>query len=401
MKILQVNSVISSGSTGRIVEDMNNYINIHGGTGLVGCGRKSAKSSASVIRIGNTIDFGLHVFKTRLFDRHAFGSVQATRRFVKVIDEINPDIIHLHNIHGYYLNIKVFFEYLKERGHRIIWTLHDCWPFTGHCCYFDTPGCYKWQSECNSCPVVEGYPKSFFIDRSRSNFYDKKLLFSDIDKMIIVTPSIWLLNHLKNSFLQKYESVRIYNGVNLDLFKPDDQSGPDLRSLTGKRYILGVANIWSERKGLKDFIRLRAILNSDIDILLIGTTDNQKKSTPPGIICISRTDNLQELISYYSNAVALVNPTYVDNFPTVNIEALACGTPVITYDTGGSPEAVDPNTGIVVARGNIGGLKDAIEKIISTKDKFTHEQCRIRAENNFSSLIRLHDYMDLYKKLLA
>ena len=398
--ILQINTTVNSGSTGRIAEDIAKLVMQQGHESYIAFGRGNRPSSSKTIRIGGEWITKMHMLKSRLLDRHGFGSTRATREFVKKLTSINPDIIHLHCIHGYYLNVEVLFNYLKQAGKPVVWTFHDCWPFTGHCSYFDAVNCYKWGSECHKCPNLGGYPKSWFRDNSKNNFHRKKDLFNGISNLTIVTPSKWLADHTKNSFLKEYPVEIIHNGVDLDMFKLRDNKTKSRYNIRKKNYILGVASVWDKRKGLSDFLRLRDILPKEMEIVLVGLNQKQISDLPNGITVIARTENVTELADLYSCASVFANPTYVDNFPTTNIEALACGTPVVTFNTGGSPEAIDDRTGLVVEKGDIKGLAEAI-KIITEKGKGHYAPiCRERAERLFNKDERFMDYLQLYESLI-
>jgi putative colanic acid biosynthesis glycosyltransferase len=401
LKVLQINVTANSGSHGRIAEEIGRSLIAKGHKSYIAYGRTAYICQSSLIQIGNKADLAIHLIKTRLLDRHGFGSVRSTKSLIREIKEINPDIIHLHNLHGYYLNIEVLFNYLKNWNRPVFWTFHDCWPFTGHCSHFQHMNCHKWQTECYDCPNIHGYPKSWVIDNSRNNYRKKKELFADLKNMVLISPSEWLAGHLRNSFLAAYQIRVINNGVDLDKFKPINTETTRTKYNLNKKYILGIASTWSERKGLNDFIRLRNLIDSEINIVLVGLTQRQIKSLPVGIKGISRTENTEELAALYSGAEAFVNPTYVDNFPSVNIEALACGTPVITYETGGSAESIDFNTGQVVERGNIQKLYSSIIKVINANTLYSRDQCRERAVRKFSSLGRSEDYISLYNEQLS
>ncbi|MBU1564000.1 MAG: glycosyltransferase [Proteobacteria bacterium] len=402
MKVLQINTTINSASTGRIAEDIGNLLLLNNHESHIAFGRGNRPSSSKQIRIGNKWDITWHGVKSHLLDRHGFGSKIATQWLVAKIQEIGPDLIHLHNLHGYYLNVEELFNFLKTVNLPVVWTMHDCWPFTGHCSYFTYVDCYKWQTECFHCPNKHAYPQSWWLDNSKNNFYRKKLLFTGLKHMVLVAPSQWLGDHLSCSFLQSYPVKIIHNGINLDLFRPSVNNGAKLKyGIDSRNMILGVASVWQKRKGLDDFIELNSLKNQDAAIVLVGLTPSQIKKLPKGIIGISRTENIKELAALYSVADVFVNPTWVDNFPTTNIEALACGTPVVTYNTGGSPEAIDARTGIVVERGNIQELWRAVETIFEHgKDHFKQE-CRQRAEQMFSSRDRYDDYYQLYLEMIG
>ncbi len=401
MKLLQINTTVNSGSHGRIAEDIGRVLMLNGHESYIAYGRRNLSSSSEAIKIGSILDVRLHVLKSHFFDLHGFGSTAATKTFIEEVKKIDPDIIHLHNIHGYYINFEVLFNYLKQAGKPVVWTLHDCWPFTGHCSYFDAVNCYKWETECIRCPNLKAYPRSFFIDNSRNNFNKKKDLFNGISNLTIVTPSHWLANHVKRSFLKECPVKVIYNGIDTSVFSPVNNNGEGkIQSSCLGKYILGVASTWDRRKGLADLVKLREILPSKTNIVLVGLKSEQIPGLPERIIGLERTNNLEELAALYRGAEVFVNPTYVDNFPTTNIEALACGTPVITYNTGGSPEAIDENTGFVVKKGNIEGLYEEIERISNKGKKHYQAFCRKRAVRLFKKELLYQDYVKLYTQML-
>ena len=397
-KLLIINVTANSGSTGRIAEEIGQTAISNGYETYFAYGRVARESKCNVIKIGNSLNVKLHGVESLLFDNHGFSSRIATKRFIRRIEEIKPDIINIHNIHGYYINVKILFEYLSKINIPVVWTFHDCWPFTGHCSYFDKYNCTKWMTECHHCPNKKGYPSSLFIDNSKNNFNRKKKLFSNINNLNIVTPSHWLTNISKQSFLKEKNIVTIHNGTNLNVFNIKDGKKRDELKLNDRKVVLGVASIWDKRKGLDDFIKLSELLSDEYKIILVGLNKKQKESLPANIIGIERTESVHELAELYNMADVFVNPTYSDNFPTTNIEALACGTPVITYKTGGSPEAVDEKTGVVVEQGNINQLKEAIELIAKNKGEYS-ENCRERAVNLYNKQDRFNDYIKLFNSL--
>jgi glycosyltransferase involved in cell wall biosynthesis len=392
---------MNTGSTGRIASEIGDILINQGHSSVIAYGRSGRECSSTSFKIGGRKDFIFHLVCTRVFDRHGFGLKAATFKLAKYIQEIDPDIIHLHNIHGYYIHVGVLFNFLKAIKKPVVWTFHDCWPFTGHCSYFDRVDCYKWESECFDCPMIKYYPKSWFVDNSRNNFRIKKSLFSGIAKMTLVSPSVWLANHLRNSFLQSYNIEVINNGVDIDRFSPAHLERFNDKYRFDSRYIiLGVASIWDQRKGLSDFVKLRSLIDPDIGIVLVGLNMNQIRNLPLGIYGISRTESIEELALIYSAADIFVNPTHVDNFPTTNLEALACGTPVVTYDTGGSPEQITRDCGIIVKKGDISGLRDAIIHIINAgKDSYS-VKCRSRAEEFYNKNETSKEYLKIYERLI-
>lgn len=403
MKVLQINTAVNTGSTGRIAEEIGQAVIAAGHTSYIAYGRASGKSHSHTIKIGSSFDQKIHGLQTRIFDRHGFASATATKRLVAEINCINPDVIHLHNLHGYYLHVGVLFDYLKEAKKPVVWTLHDCWPFTGHCCYFDFVQCNKWKTHCEKCPLQKKYPESLVFDNSYKNFDTKKELFNGVQNLTMVTPSKWLSELLQQSFLHSYPVSVIHNGIDLSVFRPLAVAELSIRqklSIGNGAVILGVASVWDRRKGLKDFIQLSEKIEPADRIVLLGVTKQQQEGLPQNIIGIERTENLTEMVQLYNLATVFVNPTWVDNFPTTNIEALACGTPVITYDTGGSVEAVDNNTGWVVEKGNIEGLVNAIATIKQKGKEFFVAACRARAQALFNNKERFGDYIELYQSVL-
>ena len=356
MKILQINSTVNSGSTGRIAEDIGKTIISAGYESYIAFGRGNQKSNSKLIKIGNKLDFYGHLLRSLFTDRHGFGSKRATRKFLKQVDVIKPDAIGLHNIHGYYLNIEILFKYIKEKNIPVLWTFHDCWPFTGHCSF---------NTNCDNCKNCQRkYPKSIFLNQSSKNYYDKKMIFNQVKKLQIITPSIWLKGLVNQSFF-KYPVHCINNGIDLNQFQHSEnyKKLKEKLKLKNKKIILGVASTWDKRKGLSDFIQLESLLDTNYKIILIGLTSKQIQNLPKNIMGVQRTESIAELANYYSMADVYINPTHKDNFPTTNIEALACGTPVITYDTGGSPEAIDNTTGKLVKKGDVQGLCNAIQDL--------------------------------------
>lgn len=403
MKLLQINSVVNSGSTGRIAEEIGQLAIKNGWRSCIAYGRNDRPSESQLIKIGNDWGIKWHGLQTRLFDKHGLASKKATNELVEKINEIKPNIIHLHNLHGYYLNIEILFHYLASAGIPVVWTLHDCWTMTGHCAHFSFIGCEKWKTQCEHCPQKKGYPASYLMDRSFKNYQLKKDLFTSVPQMTLVPVSNWLANIIKDSFLKIYPIKIIYNGVDTKVFSPC--SITEIRQkykIPENTFImLGVASVWSERKGLKDFIQLSESLKNNEMIVLVGLTNKQMKNLPSNILGISRTENVHQLAELYSLADVFVNPTWEDNFPTTNIEALGCGTPVITYRTGGSPEAITPETGFVVEQGDMIGIRNAIDIIKKRGKTFYSKACRNRAVNYFDKRDRYLEYFKVYENLLS
>lgn len=323
-------------------------------------------------------------------------SVVDTLLLLRKVRKYNPDIIHLHNIHPQYINLPILFRYLKSSRSKVVWTLHDCWSFTGSCAYFSKVKCYKWKDGgCHDCPIYREYPWSRF-DNAKKMFILKKKWFTGVKDMTIITPSQWLADCVKDSFLKEYDVKVIHNGIDINIFKPRGTNFLDKYNIRGKKVVLGVAFGWGVRKGLGDFIKLSQLLSEVYQVVLVGTNDDVDKQLPANIISIHHTESQLELAEIYAASAVFVNPTIEDNYPTTNLEALACGTPVITYRTGGSPEAVTEETGAVVEQGDIEGLIKAIESF--TAGDYARV-CRERAEKYIDSNIAYASYLKLYKTL--
>ena len=365
-------------------------------------GRDGVKESQSkLVPVGSRISVGIHGLLTRFFDMHGLGSWLATSRFVKEIERLCPDVIHIHNIHGYFLNYKVLFNYLSKADIPVVWTVHDCWLYTGHCYHYASVGCEKWRKQCEKCPQKKAFPTSIFLDRSKQNYIDKKKAFTSLPNLTIVTVSEWMKNEMSRSFLKDCRYQVIHNGIDLNIFdvQPDDKAVREKYGLGDKHIILGLASIWSKEKGWDDFMEMSKMLNENEVIVMVGVTEEQQKRLPENVVGIRRTENVRQLAELYSAAVAFVNPTWQDNYPTVNLESIACGTPVVTYRTGGSIEAVTEKTGYVVEQGDVKGLLDAVREIERKGNLEYKADCRAHALANFRKEDRYADYLKLYEDL--
>ena len=393
MRVLQINSVCGIGSTGRIATDLHKTLIDKGHESIIAFGRAEPLNCDNSIRIGTRMDNYTHVLKTRVFDSHGLGSTYATRNFIEKLEEIKPDLIHLQNIHGYYINYKILFEFLKTANIPIVWTLHDCWAFTGHCAHFDYFCCNRWMNGCYNCPQKGNYPTSVFMDASKRNYLIKKETFTGVKNLTIVSPSNWLADLVRQSFLRHYPIKVINNGIDLNVFKPTESTFRQIYGLEDQTILLGVANVWEERKGFDYFIQLANFLDKSFQIVMVGLTDKEKRGLPKNIIGITRTKSSKELAEIYTAADVFLNPTLEDNFPTTNLEALACGTPVITFDTGGSIESIDDTCGRIVNRGNADEL---LETVLQTIDRrYDSDMCRLRSKL-FDKYDRFEDYLKLY-----
>lgn len=391
--LLQINVTANWGSTGKIAEQIGQCAIAHGWDSYIAYGRWYNPSQSHLIKIGNKLDMYQHYAEQRILDNEGLCSRRATKEFIKRINEIKPDVIQLHNIHDHYLNYRLLFEYLNKTDIKAVWTFHDCWAFTGHCFHFITKGCERWKSGCFDCPLQHEYPKTLF-DRSRKNYTMKKNLFGANNNLTIIACSEWIANFVRQSFLKDKPIYVINNGVDLNVFKGSESLGTNKKSF----HVLAVSNVWNKDKGFGDILKLREILSNEYEITIVGVTKQQLNSLPQGIVGIERTQNVQELVALYSKADVFINPTYADNFPTVNLEALSCGTPVITYRTGGSPEALDEKTGVVVEQGDINGLAVAIQKM--KENPLSSADCRKRAEDYFEKDKCFEKYIELYNSLI-
>lgn len=399
MKIVLINSV-PYGSTGKIMFSLSEKIKEHGNEVRTFSGFSWKKIYRNDhLGAGGFFSKAIHKTLSHLTGLHGYYSYFATQRLIKRIDEFKPNVIHLHNIHGWYLNVSTLFEYLKENNIPIIWTLHDCWAFTGGCAHFAYLKCNKWTNGCSECPNLALYPIQSRVDRTSKSWKDKEKWFKNINSMTIVTPSNWLAELTERSFLRTNEIRVIHNGINIDVFKPRESGFKEKLNIPEETHVvLGVSLGWGERKGLDVFIELSRILNEKkFKIILVGTDEEVDKMLPDNIISIHCTYDQSELAEIYSAADVFVNPTREDNFPTVNLEALACGTPVITFRTGGSPECIDETCGSVIECDDMDALEKEIVRVCEIKP-YSKEACRERA-GKFDMNERFEEYIKLYETI--
>lgn len=400
-KLLQIADSVNSGSVGRIAEQIGETVMRRGWESYIAYARVCNPSKSKTIKIGNKLELYWHGIMTRLFDRHCLHSTNATKKLIQQIKEISPDIIQLHHIHGYFLNMRVLFDYLSSVHISIIWTFHDCWSMTGHCPHFEFTKCDRWKTVCYDCPEKKSYPGSLLFDRSKKNYIEKRELFTSVKDMTIVPVSNWLGGIVKQSFLKDYEVNVIHNGIDIQKFQPIQSDLREKFSIFDKKIVLGVASPWSPRKGLKDIFKLSLYLSSDkYQIVLIGLSEEQLKQLPSDIIGLTRTESVVELAKWYSVADVFVNPTYEDTYPTTNLEAISCGTPVVTYRTGGSPESITSATGRVVDKGDIVGLAKAIEELCAENKEEIQSICREYAVAHFDKKECFEKYIELYESKL-
>lgn len=330
-------------------------------------GRRNVFPDLACEKIGNGVSFWIHVIINTVFDRQGYGSYFVTQKIVRKLREEKPDIIHLHNLHGYYINLPLLFDFLsKEFKGKLFWTFHDCWPFTGHCAHFSAVGCDKWINGCNRCPNKCVYPISLFWDASPKNYADKRRMFCMLDNLTIITPSEWMAGWVRESFLNKYSIKVINNGIDLNVFTykvPDDRIFDQYGIDRNKKIILGVSSVWNKLKGLEDFYLLAKILPVEYQILLVGLTKKQTYKLPDNIVGIQKTSNQKELAMLYSLANIFINPSLEESFSLVTVEAIACGTPVIVLDTSAVKELVCDDNGVVLSRHEAVDYLDAIVKL--------------------------------------
>ena len=405
-KLLQINITANWGSHGRIAEEIGQLAMSQGWESHIAYGRWANPSQSHLIRIGSMWDERWHGAQSYIFDNHGLASKKATQNLIEEIKRVSPDIIHLHNIHGYYLNYPHLFGFLSKANVPKVWTLHDCWPFTGHCAYPSYAGCSRWKTVCKgACPLRKEYPASYLLDKCERNFLLKKQSFGSISDLNIVTVSNWLKRETEQSFLG-HKTIRcIYNGIDTQVFEPKcpDQLKLNVRIGEHKKVVLGVANVWEGRKGLYDFFQIRERLSSEYVIILIGLSADQIKKMPEGIIGLSRTESPCQLAEYYSMADVYVNTSQAETFGMTTAEALSCGTPAIVYNTTASPEIVSEETGAVVELGNISAMVDNIQEICNVsalEQKERRKLCRQRAVSLFNKNDRYQEYLDLYNSLL-
>lgn len=391
MRILIINTVCGIRSTGRICTDLAEAFENQGHRTLIGYGRESVPESikCKTYKIDKDIDVKTHAILARAVDGDGRGSIIATKRFISRIDQFNPDVVHLHNIHGYYINHKILFDYLKETRKKVVWTFHDIWPMTGHGCICEGIKCKKWETGCGNCPGKKNYPETI-IDRSKENYRRKRKLFNSIENLTIVTPSNWLAGLVKCSYLKDHKIEVIPNGIDTDVFKRTASDVKTRYNIEGKKLLLGCATWWTQGKGIKDFYKMAKLLNSEYVIMLVGLSKEQIIQLPENIIGIQRTNDVRELVNLYSAADLFINPTYIDNYPTVNLEALACDTPVITYKTGGSAECLNGNNGKAFEQGDIRGIVDFLNS------KYHDGYFHVESNNALSKKTFCDRYIGIY-----
>ena len=390
MKVLQIASA-STGGIGRLTRDISDILIQNGIESRIAYGRGQVFDPSRDFMFGTKMEIYFHVLMSRLDDACGLWSKRGTKDLLDFIDNYKPDIVQLHNLHGYYLNYVMLFRYLKERDIPTVWTLHDCWCLTGHCTNFAKINCQRWMDRCGECKQSATYPQSL-VDKSERNLITKQAVFSSLDKLTLITPSEWLANLVRSSYLSKYPIKVVNNGIDLSVFNVKD----DLVS-SDKKIVLGCASTWSVRKGLPDLIQLASILPDEYQVTIVGLKKSQLSEIPQNVRAICHTENVDELVDLYNQAFIFVNPTYEDNFPTTNLEAMACGTSVITYKTGGSVESVTKETGYILDQGDVNGIAATIVNHKKTPE--TIRQCRLHAEQ-YDKWKAYKTYLSIYHEIL-
>lgn len=393
MRIAIINVSIGRGSVGRIVADLYAGLKNAGHEVKLIYGRSIVGEYASedLMRIGTSKDIYMHALLTRIIGNTAFYSKRATGDLISELELFKPDIVHLHGVYGYYINMEVLFNYLALKEIKVVSTLHSCWDFTGHCCYFDYVRCNQWNSGCKECKQVHAYPYSF-IDNTERNFEKKKTLYQSLNYCTIVTPSRWLADYVKESFLSVFPCKVIRNGIDQSIFKPEDVNRRESDKFPT---ILCVANIWESRKGWNDVVELSKYLEGKAKLIVVGVKGKQKKELSSSTVAIERTDSTVALAKLYQSATVLFNPTYEDNYPTVNLEAISCGTPVITYQTGGSPEALELGKfGWIIQKRDYASLLSITSRVFDGYDSFDTENIGLLSNKHM-----VDKYLELYGQI--
>lgn len=403
MKIIEINTTKNSGSTGRIVAQIQKYVNDKGDLCKIafGYGNGDDKTAFSMY---SWVGTHIHSFLSRKLCMQGRCSWFQTHRLVRFLKEEQPDIVHLHNIHGHYLNYEILFRYLKSIQIPVLWTFHDCWSFTGKCAHYSNASCDKWKTGCFDCPNLQTYPDSSF-DGSRKNYQYKKRCFTDLKKLHIVCNSDWLKLQVEESFFKGAEITRIYNGVDTDVFYPKtandvkkaaEKYGIDL----GKKTILGVSSVWKADKGLQVFLKLAQTIPTEYQVVLVGVSHSQKQTLSKSVIAIERTENTQELATLYTLADVLVNASKEETFGMVPAEAMACGTPVVVSSSTACPEIVDQSVGLVVSMDSIEELMNAVDVVCNNGKAKYSASCVARVRDNYSVEEMNIQYYDLYRHVI-
>ena len=363
MRVLFVNLVYGTGSTGKIIADIMNLLKKVGNDVKALYGTGACSDNADAVRVSGKFGYYFHNAVSRLTDHAGLYSWAATRRMIREIRAFQPDLIHLHTLHGFYVNYEMLFRFLKKANIPVVWTLHDCWTFTGHCTHFSQANCTQWKTLCRDCKLLYRYPQCYWKGDVKRNYLRKKRAFTDVNNLTVTTPSQWLADQVAESFLRDYPRIVIPNGIDRTVFRPQASSLRETYHLENKKIVLGAANAWNARKGLPDLLTLAERLGPDYQVVLIGLTEKQLPEIPPNVLGLLRTADQMELAQWYSAADVFVNPTYEETFGLTTVEAQACGTPVVVYETDGCPETVAPGNGQLTPQGDLSALERAVRDI--------------------------------------
>lgn len=397
MKVLQINTVCGILSTGRICTDLAEVLEAEGHECKIAYGRMNVPENYQkyAIKVGNSFTNKIDAVFSRVFDNAGLNSTIPTLRLIKKIKDFAPDIIHLHNIHGSYINIKVLFKFLKKYNKPVVWTLHDCWTYTGHCAHFTAKGCEKWITQCQKCALKHSYPQSLLLDRSKRNYKLKRRLFTSLDNVILITPSQWLADVTKQSFMGKYEVFPIPNGVDLEVFKPTSGDFREKYGLEDKKIILGVASAWGKNKGVDEFAALSQNLGDEYKVVMVGVKDELAATLPDEILAIPRTHDVKELAEIYTAADVFLNPSRQETMGLTTVEAMACGTPVVTSNLTAVPEVVDENSGIVCEDLELETIKAAVFKVLERDYPNT-----VKRAEEYEKTAQYQKYISVYESVL-
>jgi len=398
MKVLQINIFNTNGSTGRIVRGICDALQTCGHEAYTAYA-KGEPTNENNYKIQTEFGYNFSIIQTRILGKHGFFDVSHTKKLINWIRHIAPDIIHLHNIHGHYINIEILLQFLKEYRRPVIWSLHDCWAFTGHCAHFDYIGCEKWKTLCHDCPQLAYYPITWFFDKTASIYKRKKEIITGAQNIRFVVPSKWMLGCVGQSYLQGMEVHMIPNGIDTKLFAPTESDIKGQLGIEDKKMLLGVAFAFNERKGVDYFNKLAELLPEDHKLVLLGVEERHKHFFNYKIMILHRTNSEIEMAKVYSSADVYINPTLEETQGMTNIEALSCGVPVVTFDSGGSPECITKMTGKVVDRGNIEGFYRAALDLADKKTEYSRH-CREYAVSNCDKKRQNERYLRLYKEVL-
>lgn len=414
---LEITIEANTGSTGRASEALCDALANEGWNCIIAYGRTNHQSKHKTYKIGHRLDQLWHVAISRLFDAHGLGSRLATRRLIKFIKTSQPSVIHLRNIHGYYIHYPMLFEYLVTVKIPVLWTLHDAWSFTGHCSHFAAVGCDKWKTGCGGCPQVSEYPKSMWLDRSAQNYAMKKEYFTQVPTLQLICVSHWLTEKVKQSFFGGQVPIHtIVNGVNTEIFKPlnDVNAIEAVRQkygITAPKVVLSMARPWSRKKGFYDILQLSELLAqsraaSKVQVVMVGINDREKRYLPQNVVGIHRTENLSDLCALYNLADVYLNASVEESFGLTTVESLACGTPVIGYDNTGTREILSGIQGLdtpdlLSHTGNVQALFENVsgllrmEKIRNLQDSQSAVVFREHILVNYNKNRQLNEYLGL------